>query len=139
VCVAVRVAVCVVTCCSVLQCVAEWQYGMLGEMSLWGDAKVHLTLVWCNVVVCVAGCCSVLQCVAVCCCVLQCVAVWPEWRYGVFGKMLYCVVAQAFTSLVQYCIVCCNVLQCVAVRCRVAVSAQKWRNRTVAEHACSQM
>ena len=67
---------------------------------------------------------------------LQCAA---EWRYGVFGEMLYCVVAQAFTSLAQYCSVCCNVLQCVAVRCRVAVSAQEWENCTVAQHTCSQM
>ena len=89
-----RVLQCVAACCSVLQSVAlemhiaqERIMQMLLRVlqcvacaavscsKLQHATQLHLHIVCCSVLQCVAVCCSVLQCVAVCCSELQCVTV----------------------------------------------------------------
>jgi len=85
-----KLSLCVIKCCSVLQCVAVCR----------------------SVSQCVVVCCSVLRCVAVCHSVLQCVAVICSVRQCAAGCWMHC-------SLLQCVAVCCSVLQCATVRCNV--------------------
>jgi len=72
---------CVVVCCSVLHCVAE--YVAARVVSAVGNFVAQVCRVYCRVLQCVAVCCSVLQCVSACCSVVvQCVAarVMSVWQ-----------------------------------------------------------
>jgi len=106
-------------CCSVLQCVAEWQMSHVGSVCLCtriNESHTSRIAVCCSVLQCVAVFFGVLRCVAVCCSVLQCVAVCCS----VLQRVAVC------CSVLQCVVVCCSVLQYVAACCRM-LQCESWR------------